>query len=195
LKELAGRLGVHFTTVSAWERGRSAPGYDLMPRLASALEIAAQDLFGPLWLTPAAGEGVRGLRPVPPEVWERFRRTAESLRFAVVAERLRRGSQISEETLAARTGIPLPGLLEILAGRRAPELLEAVSIADALGLKARGSPGSPGPGGREGTAPAPGSRPSLARLEQGIESLAPGAQEGILELCLLLLEWIGGAGE
>lgn len=46
LQELARDLGVHFTTVSAWERGRSRPGLDALGRLATRLDVSLTEILG-----------------------------------------------------------------------------------------------------------------------------------------------------
>lgn len=45
LQDLARDLGVHFTTVSSWERGRSEPEFALLDRLASRLGVRVGELL------------------------------------------------------------------------------------------------------------------------------------------------------
>jgi len=45
LQDLARDLGVHFTTVSSWERGRSEPEFALLHRLASRLGVRVSELL------------------------------------------------------------------------------------------------------------------------------------------------------
>lgn len=190
LKELAGRLGVHFTTVSSWERGRSMPGYESMPRLAVALETTTRDLFGALW---EGGEPLRepgGLRPLPLEEWDEFRRTVETLRFLHEVEKVRAAKRIPWKEIAARAGLSSSRVERILGGRDLPDLLEAVSIATVVGLR------PPAAGRRDGSSRVPRREPagpaqqSLSLLQKQIAALPAGTRDRLLQLFLQLLGWV-----
>jgi transcriptional regulator with XRE-family HTH domain len=190
LKELGDRLGVHFTTVSSWERGRSMPGYDSMPRLASELETSPRDLFGKLWEPAEPVRQSGGLRPLPAEDWDEFRRTVETLRFLVEVERVRANKKIPWKEIAARAGIPAVRVERILGGRDMPDLLEAVSIAAVVGLRPAGS-ARPETAGRSSRPELAGGAPqSLNLLEKRVTSLPAGTRDRVLQLFLQLLAWI-----
>jgi transcriptional regulator with XRE-family HTH domain len=78
LQDLARDLGVHFTTVSAWERGRSEPDYDSLRRLAARLGVGAAELLG-----EAAPERPKlRLRVWGAARWGDFRARTEALQVA-----------------------------------------------------------------------------------------------------------------
>jgi transcriptional regulator with XRE-family HTH domain len=55
-EELAERAEVHRTQISLLERALRNPGYDMLTRLAGALEMDAGDLFaGTVWRRPKDG--------------------------------------------------------------------------------------------------------------------------------------------
>ena len=106
LKEVAERLGVHFTTVSAWERGRSAPGYDTLEDLGVLYGVTTATLLGPERESPPS----RPFRPLAEQAGEELLRTLEELRLAsCVAAELDRDAA----GLAHRTGLT-PGRLAAL---------------------------------------------------------------------------------
>jgi transcriptional regulator with XRE-family HTH domain len=45
---LAERAGLHWTYVSGIERGRRAPGLDVIGRIAAGLRVSPSELFAPL---------------------------------------------------------------------------------------------------------------------------------------------------
>lgn len=193
LKELGDRLGVHFTTVSSWERGRSMPGYDAMPRLAAALEVSPRDLFGTMWDREEPVREPGGLRPLPAEEWEEFRRTVETLRFLVEVEKVRAARRIPWKDIAARAGIPPSRVERILGGREVPNLLEAVSIAAVIGLRPA-APRRSEPAGRPpGRESAGAAQQSLHLMEKRVASLPAGTRDRVLQLFLQLLAWIAGS--
>ena len=113
LKKVAERLGVHFTTVSSWERGRSAPPYDTLARLARVYGVPLAELLGP----GGPGEAERIFRPLSGRAAETVVRTLEELRLAAcVATELEREGEEGE--LAERTGI-VPTRLAALASGEA----------------------------------------------------------------------------
>jgi transcriptional regulator with XRE-family HTH domain len=79
LQALARDLGVHFTTVSAWERGRSEPDYESLGRLAARLGVGAGELLGD---AVAGGRPRLRLRVWGAARWDRFRARTEALQVA-----------------------------------------------------------------------------------------------------------------
>ncbi|MFQ5669906.1 MAG: helix-turn-helix domain-containing protein [Acidobacteriota bacterium] len=66
LQDVASRLGVHFTTVSAWERGRSEPAYDTLERLTHLYGVGPGDLLQ-TGLLPRPRRPFRSLSPAAAE--------------------------------------------------------------------------------------------------------------------------------
>ena len=136
LQELAGRIGVHFTTVSAWERGRSMPGFDIMPKLAGALGTDPQALFGGIWkLTTPEGDSSTHLPPISARAWNEFRRSIESLRFSLAIDRARGTIPMPREEIASRTGLDISRVEDLLNGQAEPSLSEALAISSVVGLR------------------------------------------------------------
>ncbi len=190
LKELSERIGVHFTTVSSWERGRSMPGYDLMPRLSTALGIVPGDLFGRLWGGTGKAKDSASLRPVSPEQWDDIRRLMESVRFGMALERSRSEKGIEKREISKATGISSHRLQEILNGCAGASLLEAVALASAVGLKT--TPGGDGSGPRVSPDGANGEEKtgSLDQLLAGIEKFPETGREGMIRLLDRILKLI-----
>lgn len=144
LKEVAKRLDVHFTTVSAWERGRSEPSLHRLHELARLYGVELPALLaGP----PEAETRQRGFRPVSPMAGERLLTQLEELRLAICLgralaeaggpQRLARTTGIAKGRLldlASRVGIPRPGEVAWLVrelGTRGADTLETENEGDA----------------------------------------------------------------
>ena len=140
LSDLARELGVHFTTVSSWERGRSRPNYPTLARLAGLFDVSPDYLLEEF--VPAASRSRLSSGPDGP----RFQRIAEherdaliggleEIRFLLIASRVLadRGTRLSE--LEGSTGIPLPRLEALLGGEARPAVSEVLHLAEALGIR------------------------------------------------------------
>lgn len=46
MKELAEKIGVHFTLISKYEKGLSNPSVDVLKKIADVLEVKQAELFG-----------------------------------------------------------------------------------------------------------------------------------------------------
>ncbi len=173
LQDLARDLGVHFTTVSSWERGRSEPEFAVLDRLASRLGVRVSELL-------EDPEGRR--RKVRLQIWSKsrwneFMSRTEGLQLAKAL--LGAGAPESEiqEALERVGRGERPGLADVLALSSAYEV-ESVETA------------APRPPGRESLSiagridrlPAPVGRTAerllcewLELFEVGDESSTPGA--------------------
>jgi transcriptional regulator with XRE-family HTH domain len=140
LSDLARELGVHFTTVSSWERGRSRPNYPTLARLAGLFDVSPDYLLEEF--VPAASRGRLSAGPDAP----RFQRIAErerdalvgeleEIRFLMIASRVleERGTRLPQ--LEASTGIPVPRLEALLGGDARPTVSEVLHLAEALGIR------------------------------------------------------------
>ena len=190
LKELSERIGVHFTTVSSWERGRSMPGYDLMPRLSTALGTVPGELFGRLWGGAGKAKDSACLCPVSPEQWDGIRRLVESVRFGMALERSRSEKGIEKREISRGAGISSMRLEKILTGCAEASLLEAVALASAVGLKT--TPADPGPGLRFSPDGANGEERtgSLDQLLARVERFPETGREGLIRLFDRILQLI-----
>ncbi len=124
LQDLARELGVHFTTVSSWERGRSEPEFAILDRLAGRLGVRVGELL----------EDPQGLRRrVRLQVWSKarwneFMSRTEGLQLAKAL--LGAGAPESEiqETLERVSRGERPGLADVLALSSAYEV-ESIETA------------------------------------------------------------------
>jgi len=140
LSDLARELGVHFTTVSSWERGRSRPNYPTLARLAGLFDVSPDYLLEEF--VPPSSRGRLSSGPDAP----RFQRIAErerdglvggleEIRFLLIASRVlaERGTRLPQ--LEGSTGIPLPRLEALLGGDARPTVSEVLHLAEALGIR------------------------------------------------------------
>jgi len=128
LQDLARDLGVHFTTVSAWERGRSQPDLQVLQRLATRLGGSLAELVG-------AGEEARPrlrLMAWNQIRWEGFVNRTEALQLA--AALLRRPEPLSSADLH--------NLQEALAGER-PSVTELLRLGSRYDVQAVEAPAGP----------------------------------------------------
>lgn len=129
LQALARDLGVHFTTVSAWERGRSEPDLEALGRLAGRLDVTLAALLG----------GPEAARPrLRLEVWSRgrwddFAARTEAAQLA--AALLRQGAG----------GAPQPRLLETLLHGR-PAVADLLQLGSRYDVEAIEKPSTGGRG-------------------------------------------------
>ena len=162
LQALARDLGVHFTTVSAWERGRSQPDLQVLQRLATRLGGSLADLVG-------AGEPVRPhlrLTSWGQTRWEGFVSRTEALQLA--AALLRRSDPLSSTEAH--------NVQEALAGER-PSVTELLHLGSRYDVQAVEAPA--GPVRRDRLAPGR----LMERLNGMPEELRAAAAD-------LLLEWL-----
>jgi transcriptional regulator with XRE-family HTH domain len=128
LQELARDLGVHFTTVSAWERGRSQPDLQVLRRLATRLGGSLADLVG-------VGEPARPhlrLTSWGQTRWEEFVNRTEALQLA--AALLRRSDPLSSTEVH--------NVQEALAGER-PSVTELLRLGSRYDVQAVEAPAGP----------------------------------------------------
>ena len=140
LEELAGELGVHFTTVSSWERGRSRPNYQTLARLASLYQVSPEylleefsDRSGPGRLVP--GPTRSRFQRIPDRARENLAGGLEEVRFLLMVGRVLDERRIRREQLEQATGISNTRLDTLLAGRARPTVSEVLHLADALGIR------------------------------------------------------------
>jgi transcriptional regulator with XRE-family HTH domain len=146
LKDVARRLGVHFTTVSSWERGRSEPGFQVLQELADLYGVPLVDLLGSGRQSPPE----RPFRALSPAAGELILKTLEELRLAasLEAELAREGAP---DELARRTGIPTGRLGALGSGQAAFRPAEVAAVVREIGsagqasLPEEGAPGEPAP--------------------------------------------------
>ena len=163
LKEAGRRLGVHFTTVSSWERGRSEPGIEMLGQLSKLYGVPVADLLG-------AGRERPPRRPyqsLSPGAGEAILKTLEELRLAAsLAAELAREGALDE--LAGRTGISPVRLTALGGGRAAFRPAEVAALVREIGSAGRASlPGEEGPE----EPPLEGDAGLDARLERFLERL------------------------
>ncbi len=139
LKEVARSLGVHFTTVSAWERGRSAPGYEMLQQIGALYGVTAASLLGPE--RPVAPP--LPFRPLGPGAGDELLRALEELRLAVcVASEMGRDA----EDLTARTGIFAGRLAALGRGEAIFRPTEVAALVRELGAAGESDLRRPAPG-------------------------------------------------
>lgn len=162
LKALARDLGVHFTTVSAWERGRTEPDLEALTRLAALLGVRLAELLG------VEDPGRRPVLSLP--VWDRARWDD----FCVRTEAL----QIASALLRARGAQPVEGGLDevLLHGR--PSAADLLRIGSGYEVLTQDAPKA-----AEGPT-APFDPQEVARR---LRALPPGVAARVGEL---LLEWL-----
>jgi transcriptional regulator with XRE-family HTH domain len=140
LEELARELGVHFTTVSSWERGRSRPNYRTLARLASIYQVS------PEYLLEEFAEGGTPGRLVPGPATARFQRIPdrereglagglEEVRFLLMVKQVMDRRRIRMDQLKTATGISMARLDGLLIGQARPTVSEVLHLADALGIR------------------------------------------------------------
>jgi transcriptional regulator with XRE-family HTH domain len=140
LEELARELGVHFTTVSAWERGRSRPNYRTLARLASLYQVSPEYFLEEFaeGLTPGrlvSGPSSARFQRIPDREREDLAGGLEEVRFLLMVKRVmdRRGIRLDQ--LRTATGISLTRLDSLLIGHARPTVSEVLHLADALGIR------------------------------------------------------------
>jgi transcriptional regulator with XRE-family HTH domain len=139
LEDLARELGVHFSTVSSWERGRSRPNYRTLSRLAAIYQVSPEYLleeFGagtPGRLVP--GPGAARFRRIPERSREDLIGGLEEVRFLVMVRTILRERNLRLNRLAEATGISLGRLEAVVEGTARPTVSEVLHLADALGIR------------------------------------------------------------
>jgi len=140
LEDLARELGVHFTTVSSWERGRSRPNYRTLSKLAAIFQVS------PEYLLEEFAEPATPGRLVPGPTRDRFHRIPErdreelvggleEIRFLLMVLRIMEERSIRESQLQEVTGLPPSRLEALLEGNARPTVSEVLHLADALGIR------------------------------------------------------------
>lgn len=128
LKEVARDLGVHFTTVSSWERGRSEPGFQVLQALADLYGVPLVDLLGSGRESPPQ----RPFRALSPVSGELILKSLEELRLAASLE-----AELAEagapEELAGRTGISTDRLAALGSGQAAFRPAEVAAVVREIG--------------------------------------------------------------
>ena len=146
LKDVARRLGVHFTTVSSWERGRSEPGFQVLRELADLYGVPLVDLLG----TGRESPPERPFQALSPGAGELILKTLEEFRLAasLEAELAREGAP---DEMARRTGISTGRLAALGRGQAAFRPAEVAAVVREIGsagqasLPEEGAPGEPAP--------------------------------------------------
>jgi transcriptional regulator with XRE-family HTH domain len=126
LQQAAARLGVHFTTVAAWERGRSRPPHRLLPQLAELLGVPALRL-----LDPRPEPRGPAFRPLAANQGEALLRRLEELRLlsCLRAEMAGTGAM----PFSQRTGIAAERLDRLCRGAVEPRPTEMAALVLELG--------------------------------------------------------------
>ncbi len=170
LEELGRELGVHFTTVSSWERGRSRPNYRTLARLASLYQVSPEYFLEEFSeaSTPrrlVSGPASARFQRIPDQDREHLVRGLEEVRFLLTVKRVmdRRGIRIDQ--LQQATGISLPRLDSLLLGQAGPTVSEVLHLADALRIRMEDR--SEGNGAPE-PIPSPADPDSLITALQGL---------------------------
>ncbi len=140
LEELARELGVHFTTVSSWERGRSRPNYPTLSRLASLYQVSPEYFLEEFSLGATPGRLVPGpssarFRRIPDGERENLASGLEEVRFLLMVKRVMDRRGIRLEQLKTATGISLARLDSLLIGHARPSVSEVLHLADALAIR------------------------------------------------------------
>ncbi len=140
LEALARELGVHFTTVSSWERGRSRPNYRTLARLASLYQVSPEYLLEEFSQGGTPGRLVPGptsarFQRIPDRERENLAGGLEEVRFLLMVKQVmdRRGIRLDQVKTA--TGISLTRLDSLLIGQARPTVSEVLHLADALGIR------------------------------------------------------------
>ena len=140
LEDVSRELGVHFTTVSSWERGRSRPNYRTLSRLASIYQVSPEYLLEEFADATTPGRLVTGptanrFQRIPDRLREDLAGGLEEIRFLLMASRIMEARSIRPAQLEEATGI-LPSRLEaLLEGNARPTVSEVLQLADALGIR------------------------------------------------------------
>jgi transcriptional regulator with XRE-family HTH domain len=134
LKDVARSLGVHFTTVSSWERGRSEPGFQVLDELAELYGVSLADLLGSGRESPPQ----RPFRALSGGAGESILKTLEELRLAasLEAEMAREGAPAE---LSRRTGISAGRLAALGRGQAAFRPAEVVAVVREIGSAGQAS--------------------------------------------------------
>jgi transcriptional regulator with XRE-family HTH domain len=140
LEELARELGVHFTTISSWERGRSRPNYRALTRLASIYQVSPEYLLEEFTEAGTPGRLVPGPSPrrfqrISDRVREDLVGGLEEVRFLLMVRQVLEERGIRVAQLEAATGIVLTRLEGLLEGGARPTVSEVLALADALGIR------------------------------------------------------------
>lgn len=172
LQALARELGVHFTTVSSWERGRSEPEFALLEKVAGRLGVGVSELLE----SPERRRRRLRLRVWSPARWRDFKARTEGLQLAQAL--LEAGSPQEPEVLEVLERVERgerPGLADVVALSTAYEVETSESSASATAE-------------RETVAPAT-ILERLGRLPTALRKAA----EGLIREWLDLFEATGGA--
>lgn len=181
LADLARELGVHFTTVSSWERGRSRPNYPTLARLAGIYQVSPE-----YFLEEFASPGTVGRLTAGPtrarfqRIGERDREDLvgglEEIRFLLVVTRVVAERAIRPAQLEQATGIPLRRIEALLGGEARPTVSEVLHLSDALGIRIEERPEAPG----RGEPPPDPAEPE--RLVEAIRSFPPAVRPRLVRL-------------
>ena len=128
LKEASSRLGVHFTTISAWERGRSEPSLAGLQDLA---RLYGTDVDGLIHGGAATG-GADAFRPISSSSWQDLLHGLEQLRLGICLGRALATPE-GAARLAAATGMKAARLEEIAASRTEMRPGETAALVRELG--------------------------------------------------------------
>jgi transcriptional regulator with XRE-family HTH domain len=164
LKDVARRLGVHFTTVSSWERGRNEPGVQALQQLADLYGVPLAVLLGPGREAPPE----LPFRALSPEAGESILKILEELRLAASLEaELARGC--APDVLAGKTGISTSRLAALGSGQAVFRPAEIAAVVREIGAAGEASL----PPERLLADPAPGDGPAAVhdRLERFLDRL------------------------
>jgi transcriptional regulator with XRE-family HTH domain len=158
LKEASARLGVHFTTISAWERGRSEPSLAGLQDLA---RLYGTDVDGLIHGGAATG-GEDAFRPISSRSWEDLLHSLEELRLGICLGR----ALVTPEgaaRLAVATGIAASRLEEIAASRSVMRPSETAALVRELGAAGTVDLFSPAPAETQSALP-PATATAVAEL-------------------------------
>jgi transcriptional regulator with XRE-family HTH domain len=140
LKEVSARLGVHFTTISGWERGRSEPSLAGLQDLA---RLYNTDVDGLIHGGAATG-GADAFRPISSRSWQDLLHNLEELRLGICLGRALSTPE-GAARLSAATGMATSRLEEIAAGRTVMRPSETAALVRELGAAGTADLFSPAP--------------------------------------------------
>src|SRR5712691_558648 len=134
-RALAARMDLHYRYMSKIERGQRAIGVLLLLRLAHALDLPAASLLTPLETSASCrARGTWEATSSAPPSTQRGDLSLVLQRLGATIRQARHHQRLSQQALAARTGLDVSYLSNIERGQCNVSVFVLVRLADALGL-------------------------------------------------------------